>query len=390
MNKLKSIFTFILTLTPILGLLLLQPMVQPVAASAGQDAIAYVLPNDVTGDEIHLINPDGTQDRQIWHTGTSGVTTEPDVRDLAWKPDASELAFWSRFQEACSFYNGDIYAIRSDGLGFRRVTAPPACGVNPGLPTGTVKLNVVNNTGAYTTFIVYIEGAPGPKSVSLSSFGSATVTFTNVMDYGDKVPQWAVAIYGLYRFTSVSAHADVIAGQTVWTNGALYLDYATEHWGWGSPTYNNDGSMMAYFFGSGTIYTAPSGHTTPGGVGTYLLNLPSGTLMPGSPKRLQWGRGTHAQQLLYQGFDWDAIGDAIYLVNEGSTDPGTEVLLIDNDMSGRVALGLAWLPDGSGFIYSATERDPETFQRFGNVFEFNFATQQSTRITNFTSGFTAS
>jgi len=385
MKELKSVFTFCLSLLPILGLLLVQAPAKQVAASAGQSAIAYVLSNDTTGDEIHLINTDGTYDREIWHTGTSGLTTGPDVAQLSWKSDASELAFWSRFQEACSFYNGDIYAIRTNGTGFRRVTAPPACGVSPGLPIGTVQLEVVNNSGMGTTFIVYIEGAPSPKSVTLSDYGSATVTFTNVIDYGNGVLQWAVAIYGYDRFTYVHAHADVIPGQTVSTDGPLYLNAPIQHWGWNSPTYNSDGTEIAYFFGSGTLYVAPSDHTNPGGVGNYLLA--DGVFMPGNPTRLQWGKGTHAHQLLYEGFDWDSIGDAIYLVDEGSDTSGTKELVIDPSMSGMVALGLTWLPDGSGFLYSATEKDPYTFQTFGNIFEFKFTTQQSTRITNFTSGF---
>jgi hypothetical protein len=387
MKKLKSIIIFSLWLLPILGLFLVQPAAQPVAASAGQNAIAYVLPNDTTGDEIHLINPDGTHDREIWRTGTSGVTTSPDVAQLTWKPDASELAFWSRFQEDCSFYNGDIYAIRADGTNLHRVTAPPACRINPGLPTGSVNLDVVNNTGSGMTVDVYVEGAPGPKFATLSGYGSETVTFTNVIDYGDGVPQWAVAIYGEDRYTSVLAHADVIPAQTVSTDGPLYMDFVTTYWGWGSPTYNSDGSEMAYIFGSSAIYHTPSTNTNPGGVGWKLLNLPDGVIMPGSPKLLQWGSGSHAHQLLYEGLDWDAIGAAIYLVNEGSTDPGTEVLLVDDDNSGKTVLGLTWLPDGSGFLYSGTETDWTTYTHFGNIFEYKFATKTSTRLTSFTSGY---
>ena len=384
MRRIKPIFTFCMSLFLVWGLLLFQPTAKPVAASAGQGVIAYVVPNDTTGDEIHLINPDRTQDREIWRTGTSGLTTGPDVAELTWKPNSSELAFWSRFQEACSFYNGDIYAIRSDGTGFRRVTAPPTCGVNPGLPTGTVQLQVVNNTGTGTTFIVYIEGAPGPKSVTLSDYGSAMVTFNNVVDYGAGVAQWAVAIYGVYRYTFIKAHADVLPGKTVQADGPLYLDYADAHWGWHSPTYNSDGSRLAYFFGTGTIYNAPSDHTTPGGIGSYLLA--NGVSMPLGASGLQWGRGSHANQLLYQGYDWDS-GNAIFLVDEGSTTPGTEEVLIDPYQEGLMAMGLTWLPDDSGFLYSATEKDPQTLDMFGNIFEFRFATQQSTRLTDFTSGF---
>ncbi|HET8704852.1 MAG TPA: hypothetical protein VFM46_01010, partial [Pseudomonadales bacterium] len=65
MIKPKNIFSFCLSLLPILGLLVAQPAAQPVAASPNQGAIAYVLPNDNTGDEIHLINPNGSEDREI-------------------------------------------------------------------------------------------------------------------------------------------------------------------------------------------------------------------------------------------------------------------------------------------------------------------------------------
>jgi Tol biopolymer transport system component len=61
--------------------------------------------------------------------------------------------------------------------------------------------------------------------------------------------------------------------------------------------------------------------------------------------------------------------------------------VIDPYMSGLTALGLTWLPDGSGFLYSAMEKDPDTLETFGNIFEFKFATQQSVRLTSFTSGF---
>ncbi len=399
MKKLKPTFTFFLSMLSIMGMLLAPPASKPVAASAGQDAsaqsaaaqtasaqyaIAYVRPNDVTGDEIHLINPDGTQDRKIWSTGTSGLTTGPDVAELTWKPDSSELAFWSRFQEACSFYNGDIYAIRANGSGFRRVTAPPACGVNPGLPTGTVQLQIVNNTGEGGAFVVYIEGAPGPKSLTLAGFGSATVTFNNVLDFGSGVPQWAVVVNGMWRYTSVHAHADVLPGKTVQADGPLYMDFADQHWGWNSPTYNSDGSQLAFFFGSGALYAAPSNSTNPGGIGSYLLA--NGVSMPGNPKRLQWGRGSHAHQLLYEGYDWDS-GDTIFLVDEGSSTPGTKEVVVDPYQEGLLILGLAWKPDGSGFFYSATEKDPVTLDMYSNIFEYNFATQQSSGLTGDTSGF---
>jgi hypothetical protein len=373
----KSIFTFCLSLLSILGLFF-QPAARPAAASTAGEVIAYVSPNDVTGDEIHYINPDGTHDRKIWSTGKSRLTSFPDVAQLAWKPDASELAFGSSFQDGCSVYGEDIYAIRADGANFHRVTAPPACGANPGLPTGTVQLDVWNYTGQSGTYLIYIEGAPGPQDVTLTEYGSATVTFTNVMDYGTGIPQWAVGIYGFYRFSDVSSHVDVIAGQTV----AASLSLFPMQRDWSYPSYNSDGTKLAYVQNPGTFFYTLSASTNPGGVGWKLLA--DGVNMPMSPSHLQWGRGSHASQMLYLGYDTNTwpYTYGFYLADEGSDSPGIKEEETD------VALGLAWLPDGSGFLYSATQQDPETLKRYGNIFEFDFNSHTSTQLSHFTSGYT--
>jgi Tol biopolymer transport system component len=46
-------------------------------------------------------------------------------------------------------------------------------------------------------------------------------------------------------------------------------------------------------------------------------------------------------------------------------------------------LGLTWLPDGSGFLYSVTEG----YGQKGNMYEYNFSTGESIPITNYTSGY---
>ena len=48
-------------------------------------------------------------------------------------------------------------------------------------------------------------------------------------------------------------------------------------------------------------------------------------------------------------------------------------------------LGLTWLPDGSGFLYSLTELVGYDFR--ANIWEYSFATQQSKRVTNVPYGF---
>ena len=108
------------------------------AASSGSEAgvIAYVAPNRAKGDEIHLIQPDGSGDQLLFRTNNPLPEILSDIFSLAWKPDASELAFSSAHEYTCSLYEADIYTIRPDGSNYRRVSAPPACGARAGLPTG--------------------------------------------------------------------------------------------------------------------------------------------------------------------------------------------------------------------------------------------------------------
>ena len=75
-------------------------------------------------------------------------------------------------------------------------------------------------------------------------------------------------------------------------------------------------------------------------------------------------------------------GSNIYLLTVGQSQPG-EILLRAADLGGNGFTGLAaCLPDGSGYLYSMGE----AFYEVANVFRYSFATQQSERLTDFTSG----
>ena len=118
----------------------------PVASSADPGIIAYVKRST---DDIHLISPDGTGDRVLW------TIPEPFVDpafELAWRPDGRELAFSSGHEQACSWYDSDIYVIGYNGAGYRRVTNSPACAALAGLPKGSVTVNVYN----YTSDLVWV------------------------------------------------------------------------------------------------------------------------------------------------------------------------------------------------------------------------------------------
>ena len=68
----------------------------PARANADPGTIAYVRYNETTGDEIRLVEPDGSNDRLLWRTNKPDLPELYQVSALAWNPSASELAFASR------------------------------------------------------------------------------------------------------------------------------------------------------------------------------------------------------------------------------------------------------------------------------------------------------
>ena len=102
--------------------LLLVFVVLPVGngvASNGGGTIAYVR----NGTEIRLIDADGANDRRLWTH--ADAKKELGIYDVAWRPDGKELALSSGHAAVASLYHADLYAIRPDGTGFRKLTNPP-------------------------------------------------------------------------------------------------------------------------------------------------------------------------------------------------------------------------------------------------------------------------
>lgn len=354
------------------------------SANTTLGTIAYVRSNDATGDEIRLIEPDGSNDRLLWRTNVPDLPELEQISALAWHPAASELAFASRHEEACSFYNSDVYTIQADGSGYRRVTAPPACGKTNGLPTGTVNVYIDNWTETSGPFYVYFEGAPGPQIITLAPGSAAKVTFTNVADYGS-FKQWAVVAFGEVRFTSVSGNADVIPGTTVDTTGYISMWSGSTTWGWMNPTWKSDGSQISYVLDGITPYTIPSSSTTPGSIGSRLFDIEP-VDFPYFPEHFTWAPpGARENQVLYTAWAYDSEGyltEFIFVGTAGSTSPGDALVPIGESV-GHTTLGLAWLPDSSGFLYSKTEG----WNEYANIYKYSFATGTATSLTNFTSGY---
>jgi hypothetical protein len=68
------------------------------------------------------------------------------------------------------------------------------------------------------------------------------VPFTDVADYGS-FEQWAVVVFGVERFVSVSGNADVLPGKSVDTDGYISMWFSDDDW------YAN---ISKYSFATGT------------------------------------------------------------------------------------------------------------------------------------------
>jgi hypothetical protein len=378
-HPLSTLFRLVLCLTILAAL---APQAPSPASAAALGDIAYVrtTPN---GDQIRLIGTDGSGDRMLWQTGVPEPAGFTDIQQLAWKPDASELAFTSSHETGCSLFESDIYAIRADGVDYRRVSGPPACGSRAGIPTGTVIVPVENKTFEGGKFSIYFEGAPGPVDVLLSPGDEEDITFNKVADYGDR-DQYAVAIYGEVRMLFPGAKVNVIPGQTLQT-GQLEIRTGMEHYGFQWPTYTPDGSFIEAIFNKTELHEIRSANRELGVVPSKLAFS-----LPVSSDFLAWGpTPARADQFLYEAWkysaDWSHSSPRIFL---GDLNGSTEQELIDIDPTqiGRTVLGLAWLPDGSGFLYTYNELTMDWIDK-ADVFEYSFATGQSRRVTNLSGGF---
>jgi TolB protein len=346
--------------------------------------IAYS-PDD-TGDEIRMINADGTNDRRIWAHGLSDEHKVYGIYNMAWRPDGGELAFASTHENWCSINQSDVFSIAPDGSGYRRITQAPACGALASYPKGTVQVPVRNVSifGNSFTGFVYFQGAPGLQPVSLAPGASTVVTFNDVADFGPDFLQIAAMINGANRAYDVGTAVDVQAGATVTTASAPVAVVQNLGFEPRSPTWRNDGASLGYVYGYASLYGITA-NPDPVEFGRRLIN-PDPSTGPNIVEYMAYGpTAATANKILYQGYSGDRDGDNIYLATEGSTDAGEHLLTITSEEFGLIR-GLAWLPDGSGFVYAVEEYQDYEVAR-ANLFEYTFATRQPKRLTNFANAF---
>lgn len=381
--KKKVKLAFFRLLLSLVLLAVCAPFGQPTAmAGAPVGTIAYIATNQPDGDAIHLVEPDGSNDRVIYSTGKPTAQNISNISRVVWKPDATELAFASSAEDDCSALAQNIYAIRPDGEKYRRVTEPPACGANTGLPTGTVIVPVENYTNEMGPFTFYLQGAPGPIEIALAPGAATELKFTHVADFGND-NQMAIWAYGEVRGYYPNAWADVKPGQTVRT-GVLEMRGGFEHWGFAWPNYLPDGSKIASVFNVTDLYTIASNNKKPGEIGDKLS-----IDMTMSAYYLAWGpTPSTADFFLFRGWvtGSDYRSKSPIMLGDLVTGKAYELLDVDPTYIGKSVLGITWLPDGSGFLYSLTELFSN--YKFGaNVWEYSFATNESRKVTNVPYGF---
>lgn len=330
--------------------------------------IAYV-----RGGEVRLIQPDGTGDRLLWQSPSKAPRSPfvHPVRDLAWRPDGGELAFASDHEQAYSWFQDDIYAVRADGTGLRRLTNPPAKADLGRLPAGTVKLTLSNRRLEAGPYIVYAMGASRPESVTVPPGSAEIVTFTAVADLGDTV-QPIVAIYGGQRYF-VDVAPNVQAGRTVDAGKLGISTYSgVTNFGARSPAWRSDGTNIAFVLKpSCTIRDVPA---NPGGVGPTMHALLD-------PKTYQnfcvIARGptpATADRILLA--TTSEANSYVYLATEGSAALGKPLLAFSdyNQIS-----DIRWLPDGSGVIMS---RRDSLMDDDVNLYGYDFASGRLRQLTD--------
>lgn len=354
-------------------------------SSAAEGTIAYV--DNLTGDAIRLVEPDGGNDRLLWAHGTADPHNQYDVWSLAWRPDGSELAFAGTHENWCSTNYADIFAIGAQGSGYRRLTEAPSCTALAAYPQGRVEVPVTNNSiwGEAVDVFLYFQGAQAAQQVSLPPGGSTVVVFQNVADFG-AVVQFPVVIdgTGAERAVLASGTADVQAGATVRT-GTVYVPGGTElgrenH----APTWRPAGTHVGYISGFNSLKQIPA-QPAPLQPGAALIAA-SGAQLPDFANLLAWGPApARANQLLYAAYEaFDHTG--IYLVDEGSGGAGTPLVTYDATTFVSFIRGLAWLPDGSGFVFSRLEDDFYT-PVSANLYLYTFAAGAATPLTAFDDSF---
>jgi Tol biopolymer transport system component len=375
----KQFFTqvAVLTLALLLGNLL-APMLYPQGVQAehlgkplsparpdaeqADFAIAYVSPSR-DNQQIRLINPDGSNDRLLWQTPPN-TPRQDGIGELSWRSDASELAFDSSHDWQRSMNVRDIYSVAADGSRLRRLTRPPAASDTHAHPTGAVTFWL--DSYAQGDVQLYIEGASAPISFvarlgysyqitqTLADLGDGVRQFIRLYDPDGRSTQWC-------NYNEV-AWVDVAPGQTTDAGRIRFLaadDYTCPQTI--RPAWNHDSNELLYLYAEASTTSFQeesnlwqiSSEAPPTTPGVRLLNY-SQYLLEGRLFLARPGRSAETSSQLLAAVRQPAGASSIFRAPIADAGQREFFDLGDCSLSCEVA-GLAWLPDGSGFIFSRYE-----------------------------------
>lgn len=359
--------------TTLLALLITGAQATPRASAAPmiKGTIAYS-----TGNSVRLIEADGSNDRLLW---PSPYPADNGISSIEWNHGGDEIAFISDHESATSIYERDVYAIRPDGSGYRKLTNAPALADVAGYPTGTVTVDVQVTSGGGGPYLIYVSGAQAPQTVTAGTPGVWRLAFENVADFG-ATQQPVVAIEGQYRWLN-AATADVQAGQSVHA-GTLTIS-GSGFWHFGvhenKLTWRSDDSRLGFIFGAGCQMKQTLADPPPGMKDEPLIE----PAVSGYTCLVDWApEASRANQLLYTESNFQTGTGHIYLTEEGSTDPGEAIV---NYPLPSTILDLEWMPDGSGFLFSYMN----DLQTNANIYAYSWGASDVTPLTSFTGEFAA-
>jgi hypothetical protein len=381
-------WTLPLALAVLLATVLARPSVEARAEAQLTGTIAYVRTGGSQGDQIRLIEPDGSGDRLLWAAPGADPLGVYEVSALAWRPDASELAFASDHEDGCSVFSSDLYGVRPDGSSERRLVNTPRCAELPDYPQGSVTVTVRNLTSSpESNFSVYVQGAPRPVDVLILPGATARVTVPSVADLGDLV-QLVVVIRGDNRW--VAGGVNIVPGQPAVPTPqmATIFGEGIPHFGAWYPSWRADGSALAYAQSATAcldVRRVPTAPEPPGRLGLPVLNTDRE-----QPCSLAWAPNRAlADQVMYLAIPgFGTQGTNIYRAAEGGrTSEASKLVTVE---AGALLLWYGWLPDGSGLLFARTTVFRNTEYRASNIFHYDFGSGAIRQVTQFDDSFVRS
>lgn len=347
-------FTLIIYLVNSFALLFLPSLYSLAFAVTQSDkgVIAYVS-SSVENQEIRLINPDSTQDRVLWSIPWA-IHASSRIGTLSWHPDGTELAFDSGHNWQRSMYIRDLFALSPNGTGLRRLTSPPGIEGSSNNPTGTVKFWVRDSEQGDVQ--IYIEGASEPTEYFAKLSKDYQITQT-VTDWGDGVRQYirlwdqGQPLEGDCHF-SEEGWVDIIPGQEVDLDNVPFA-YGSKCTRLHSPSWSQDGNSILYQSYPNNHIVKTNSHALPG---AWLSTVLKTNSIINSKKYYRAVYAPTAARknevlLLFH----DQIYDFIFHMNtEDGVSPNRINLGLCPEITCSI-LDIAWLPDGSGFMFSQRE-----------------------------------